>query len=121
LIIIPLSRQNFLSCSIAPSAQLSPYEECIIELHKKRCNEKDVCIVDCLANGKDGRDLESGILGIGGGCSHYCFAYDEELPDNPPGEENCREETIEQERKFWRDRGIIINDAYMDWMGREGI
>jgi len=84
------SDANLCDIPIASYVQLTPYDECVIELYKKRCNkgQGDDCIVRCLAKG--------GGKNIGGGCWHICFAYQEDSPHkSPPGMKNCKE-------KFWQ-------------------
>lgn len=66
-----------------PMTPLTPYEECVIDLYKKRSNEGDDCIVDCLASG-EGRVFV-------GGCWHTCFAYSG-VHKSPSGMKNCKEQ-----------------------------
>ncbi len=70
--------------------QLTTEERCVLELHKKRCDEHDVCIVDCITNGKGlVRLADGGVGNIGGGCWHVCFAYTEIEWTTPEGFEEC--------------------------------
>jgi len=69
---------------IASWVKLTPYDECVIDLYKKRCSkgQGDDCIVRCIANG--------GAKEIGWGCWHFCNPYGM-LPHkgHPPGVKNC--------------------------------
>ena len=62
---------------LADEAMLSPREECWLRLIRERCEEDDVCLVDCFANSKHlRRQAETGwVTSIGGGCWHVCASY----------------------------------------------
>jgi antitoxin component YwqK of YwqJK toxin-antitoxin module len=83
-----VSDTNSCDIPIAPFARLTPYEECVIDLYKKRCNEGDLCIVNCLANGR--AKFKGGFV-IAGGCWHVCFASSDLPSERPQGMENCEQ------------------------------
>jgi len=75
---------------IAEDARLSLREQCWLELFAQRCNEHDVCLVECLANEKHRvRHEDGGIALIGGGCWHLCFAYSDIEWTGPEGWHKC--------------------------------
>ena len=70
--------------------QLTAEDRCVLELYKKRCDENDACIVDCIANGKGRVRFADGNVGVvGGGCWHVCFAYTGIKWTPPDGFEEC--------------------------------
>jgi hypothetical protein len=64
-----------------PAVALSEYETCLVARYRERCNESDVCMINCLVRG--GGDNTAG------GCWHNCFAYTGLAWTNPPGYNNC--------------------------------
>ena len=80
------------TCSFTPAqlASASPQDACMIQVLAKRCNAKDSCLVDCLANG--------GAKGIGGGCYHICSGRFERPPwtePDPPEAAACIAKKLE--------------------------
>ncbi|MCP3980967.1 MAG: hypothetical protein GY716_16855 [bacterium] len=75
---------------IAEQAELSPIEECWMAHLKRRCDQDDVCLVDCFANSKHRRRVGDRVSRvIGGGCWHVCFAYSGIEWTEPEGWEEC--------------------------------
>src|SRR5882724_9670922 len=77
---------------VAPEVELTAESFCVLNLHKARCNQNDVCIVDCIANAKALLRSPDGTVGhIGGGCWHVCFAYTGIDWTTPDGMDKCTE------------------------------
>ena len=76
-----LSPKEACDSHLKPRVELSEYEACLVARYRQRCDESDVCMINCLVRGAGD--------GISGGCWHTCFAYSTWARTNPPGFHDC--------------------------------
>lgn len=64
---------DFKDCSSTPETKLTKSDQCILEMHKKRCLPVDDCIVQCLSSKESRRFIN--------GCDHICeFEFEQHAP-----------------------------------------